>query len=99
MRGWITVANGTCGRELPPHDPLELVESTVEVVVDDLVAELRLEGELPLGDTQALLDLTLALRRPRAKPLLELLLVRRRDEDRHRVGNAVADGEGSPGLD
>jgi hypothetical protein len=61
-------------------------------------------GELPcqlsllqgLGDP--LLDLPPALRAAGTQPALELLLTRRRDEDRDAVGDPVPDGERAAGL-
>src|SRR2546426_526062 len=93
MRGWITGGNGTCTFQIAADDFLELGESALQVVVDDPVVERGLELELLLRDVEALLDLALALGRPCAQPLLELLPARRRDEDRHRARDAVADRE------
>src|SRR5437773_363024 len=59
MRGWITGRNATCAPELSADDSLELVEGALEIVVDDLVMELRLERELALRDVEALVDLAL----------------------------------------
>src|SRR5215470_2993612 len=99
MRGWIMGGHATCRLQLGANDSLQLAERAVEVVVDDLVLELRLEGQLALGDVEALLDLPLALGRARPEPPLQLLAARSGNEDGHRGGDAVADPECAPGLD
>src|SRR6266536_3615125 len=99
MRGWITGRNATCGSELAADDSLELVQSPVEIVVDDRVVELRLQRELALGDVEPLVDLALALGRPGAEPPLELFLARSGHEDDDARGNAVADLERATRLD
>src|SRR5438034_360431 len=61
MRGWITGRNATCGPELGADDSFELVESALEIVVDDLVAKLRRERPLLAGRRKTFLDLARAL--------------------------------------
>src|SRR5919204_3026130 len=99
MRGWITGGHATCAREGAADDALELVQRPVEVVVDDRVLELRLERELLLRDLEPLVDLALALGRPRPEPFLELFPARGGHEDRHRSWHAVAHGQRAAGLD
>src|SRR5437763_7384995 len=99
MRGWITGRNTTCGPQLGADDSLELVQCALEVVVDDRVLELGLERELPLGDLQPFVDLTLALRGPVAEPALEFLSARRGHKDDNAVGNPVTNRERPTRLD
>src|SRR5512133_2870499 len=90
MRGWITGGHATCGCKRAADNSLQLLESTVDLVVDDRVPELRPERELALRDVEALVDLALALGGTRAEPGLELLAAGGGHEDRHRGGHPVA---------
>src|SRR6266516_5555287 len=92
-------ANRTCALQLPADDFLERVQRPAEIVVHDLVVELRLELQLPVGDLEPLVDLPFAFGGAGPQPLLQLVAARRRDEDRHRAGNPVADYERAAGLD
>src|ERR1043166_4314711 len=91
--------HATCAVQLPANYFLELSERALEVVVDDPVVELGLELQLALRDGEPLVDLPFALGRTCAESMLELLLARRRHEDRYRPVDAVADGERAIGLD
>src|SRR5215471_15562657 len=91
--------HATCAVQLRANDSLELGERALEVVVDDSVVELGFELELLLGNGEAFLDLALALGRPRAQAVLELLLARRGHEERHRADDPVAYRERAGGLD
>src|SRR5512133_2911425 len=99
MRGWIMRGHGTGRPQLCADDSLQLVQRAAEIVVHDLVLELRFEGELALGDVQPLLDLAFALGRAYAEPALELLGARSGDEDRHGRRNAVPHPHCPAGLD
>ena len=94
MRG-----HGTGRPQLRAGDSLQLVQCAAEIVIHDLVLELRLEGQLALGDVQPLLDLAFALGRTYAEPALELFGARGGDEDRHGRRNSVPHPDRPTGLD
>src|SRR6476620_4152649 len=91
--------HATCTVQRAADDPLELLHGTLAIVVDERVVELRRELELPLGDVEPLVDLALALGRPRAQPPLALLAAGGGDEDRDRSRDPVANGERAARLD
>src|SRR5262245_5354059 len=90
MRGWITGGHATCRCERAAHNSLQLLQRTVDLVVDDRVTELRPERELARCDVEPLVDLALALGGTRAEPLLERLAAGSGHEDGHRGRHSVA---------
>src|SRR6478609_3395487 len=91
--------HATCAVQRAADDSLELLHGALAVVVDERVVELGRELQLPLGDVEPLVDLTLALGRPRAQPALALLAAGGGDEDRDRGRDPVANGERATRLD
>src|ERR1041385_3423284 len=91
--------HATCAVQLAANDFLELGEGALEVVVDDPVVEDGFQLELALCNGEPFFDLALALGRPRAEALLELLLAGSGDEDRHCAGDPLLDREGARRLD
>src|ERR1700733_6630686 len=77
--------------ELARNDARELLQRLFEAVVDDDVAELRLGGELLLGDLQAPLDLLGVVGAAADQPRAQRLERRRSDEHLHRLGHRRAD--------
>src|SRR4051795_12638782 len=90
---------GARRHDLSSDDRLQLVDGSLQPVVDDRVGELV--GELALLERlgEPFFDLALAFRATGPQPPLELLAVRRRDEDGHAARNSVANRQRAPGLE
>ena len=62
--------HATCAVQGAADDPLELLHGALAIVVDERVVELRRELQLALRNVEPLVDLALALGRPRAQAAL-----------------------------